>query len=50
MVIKTHGYNSLFYQELTNKTLRDLKKMYKLGVLHKVGDGKTTKHSVWITE
>lgn len=42
------------YQELTGTTRetskRDLAKMFKLGILHKIGEGKTTKYSVWETE
>lgn len=42
------------YQEITGAkremSKRDLALMLKLGILHKVGEGKTTKYSVWETE
>lgn len=42
------------YQEITGATRetskRDLALMLKLGILHKVGEGKTTKYSAWETE
>ena len=42
------------YQEITGATRetskRDLSLMLKLGILHKIGEGKTTKYSVWKTE
>lgn len=42
------------YQEITGATRetskRDLALMLKLGILHKTGEGKTTKYSVWETE
>ena len=42
------------YQEITGATRetskRDLALMLKLGILHKVGEGKMTKYSVWETE
>lgn len=42
------------YQEITGATRetskRDLALMLKLEILHKIGEGKTTKYSVWETE
>ncbi len=42
------------YQEITGATRetskRDLALMLKLGILHKTGEGKTTKYSVWESE
>lgn len=42
------------YQEITGAkremSKRDLALMLKLGILHKVGEGKATKYSVWETE
>ena len=54
-VIKEKGLiSNSEYQEITGATRetskRDLALMLKFGILHKIGEGKTTKYSVWETE
>lgn len=54
-VIKKKGtVTNSEYQELTGSTRetskRDLAKMLKLDILHKVGKGKATKYSIWASE
>lgn len=54
-VIKEKGLiSNSEYQEITGATRetskRDLALMLKLGILLKIGEGKTTKYSVWETE
>lgn len=55
LIIKEKGLiSNSEYQEITGATRetskRDLSLMLKLDILHKVGEGKTTKYSVWKIE